>query len=86
MRGAPNAMTGALIRDRRGDTDREATWRWRQRWKGWGHMSRAAWSPQKPEEAGRSLPWGLWREAALPLLDLRAPPGPQSPACTLEHC
>lgn len=42
-------------------------------------MPRDAWSPQKAAEAGRSLPWALWREQVLPCLDFRAPPGSQAP-------
>ena len=29
---------------------------------GGGHQPRAPWSPQKLEEAGRTLPWSLWRD------------------------
>ena len=33
-----------------------------------------AWSPQKLEEMGRTLPWRLWRESTLGHLDLRTGP------------
>lgn len=36
--------------------------RWSQRGEGGGHEPRATWNPQKMEEAGRTLPWCLWRE------------------------
>ena len=60
MRVALRPMTGSFY-----DTEEERP-RHRgeapQRWEGWGHKPRDAWSPQKLEEAGRTLPWSLWRE------------------------
>lgn len=46
-------------------------WRWRRTWEGRGHTPRASWSPQMLAEAGRSCPWGLWRECSPAHLDLR---------------
>ena len=41
-------------------------WRQRQRLEGGSHKPRDVWSPQKLEEAGRTLPWGSGGSAVLP--------------------
>lgn len=70
MKVALHPGTGVLIRDRRGDTQTQE--------KPHGHggsdgrdKPRATCSPQTLAEAGKSLPWSLGREQALPRLDLR---------------
>lgn len=70
MKVALHPGTGVLIRDRRGDTQTQE--------KPHGHggsdgrdKRRATCSPQTLAEAGKSLPWSLGREQALPRLDVR---------------
>ena len=61
--GGPPSKDSVLLRDRQGERHRrEDMGRWRQSWEGGGHQLRATWSPQTLEEAGRTLPWSLWRE------------------------
>ena len=47
---------------------REVTWRWKRRLEGCRHKPRDAGSPQKLEEAGRSLPWTSWGSRTLALI------------------
>ena len=63
-RVALHPMTGSLqdTEEERCRHRGEAPGRQRQRREGRGPKPRDAWSPQKLEEAGRTLPWSFWRE------------------------
>lgn len=59
-------MTDVLLGDKReGDTDIEATWRWRQRLERCSHKPRDSWNPQELGETERILPWNPWKEYGL---------------------
>ena len=61
-------MTGVLVKTEDAQIDAEthrqktSVQRWKQRLEGGDHKPRNTWSPEKLEEAGRTLPWSHKRE------------------------